>query len=239
MLTSLDESFLHQSPVTFDQTHLSDHRFFDRMWLGGCNAEGVRLMMGMAAYKNTNTFDGYVVALKDGKQFNLRASRPFLPRVDEKSVGPIAVEIVKPLQELRVIVGQNSGPIRADIVFTGTVPAREEAQHLRRVDGRLVLDYRRFDQIGKLNGWFELAGERVEVSNWFGARDHSWGIRAGMGGYEPPTSTPRPGEDGSDISAGMKGFLVVWLAFEAGKYAGYLQQLEDGSGNVSYTDGPR
>ena len=31
MLTELDESLLHQAAATFDDTIISDHRFFDRM----------------------------------------------------------------------------------------------------------------------------------------------------------------------------------------------------------------
>jgi hypothetical protein len=240
MLTALDESFLHQSPVTFDQTHLSDHRFFDRIWLGGCNPDGIRVLMGLASYKNTNTFDGYLCLLKDGKQYNLRASRPFLPDPAAMKVGPLSVEVVKPLQVLRARVdGGISNRLRADFNFTGTIPAREEAQHVRRVDGKLVQDYRRFDQIGKLNGWFEIDGVRVEMVDWWGGRDHSWGIRPGMGGYEPATSVPLAGLNAypGDISAGYEGFMIVWLAFEAGQYSGYLQQLESGDGKVIYTDG--
>src|SRR5262249_29581143 len=77
----------------------------------------------------------------------------------------------------------------------------------------------------------------LECRDWFGARDHSWGIRPGMGGYEPLTNVQTVGVHAGDISAGMQGFLVVWLAFEAGDYAGYLQQLENGAGQISYTDG--
>jgi hypothetical protein len=238
MLSALDETFLHQSPVTFDQTHLSDHRFFDRIWMGGCNDQGERFMMGMGVYKNTNTLDAYAVVLRGGKQFNVRASRAFLPRPDDKSAGPISVEIVEPLKILRVRVQATpQSPLAADVLFTGTIPACEENRHVRRVDGRLLQDYLRFDQIGTMSGWCEAGGERVVCTNWFAARDHSWGIRPGMGGYEAATSAPRAGVQADDIGGGIEGFLVVWLAFEAGDYAGYLQQLESGAGKIIYTDG--
>ncbi|MDX3899112.1 MAG: hypothetical protein QHC40_01105 [Sphingobium sp.] len=31
--------------------------------------------------------------------------------------------------------------------------------------------------------------------------------------------------------------MIVWLAFAAGRFAGYLQQIEDGDGRIIYTDG--
>src|SRR5262245_49413656 len=118
MLTALDETFLHQAAVTFDQTPLSDHRFFDRIWIGGCNEEGDRFMMGLGAYKNTNTFDGYAVALRGEKQYNIRASRPFLPRAADMGVGPISVEVIEPLQKIRVRVERSAeAPFAADLLF--------------------------------------------------------------------------------------------------------------------------
>jgi hypothetical protein len=192
----------------------------------------------MATYKNTNTSDGYFSVVRGRKQFNLRLSRPLLPRPAEMRIGPLSVEVVRPLEEIRICV--DGGPdheVRADVTFTGTVPSREEEQHYRRVDGRVVQDYHRFDQIGRLNGWVEIGGERVTINDWFGARDHSWGVRPGMGGYEPPTSLPRPNEIREDVGAGASGFLLVWLAFQTEGYAGYLQQQEDGQGRLLYRDG--
>lgn len=58
MLSALDESFLHQTSLTFDEAATSDHRFFDRMWFGAHSLQHMHIVMGLAAYKNTNTFDG-------------------------------------------------------------------------------------------------------------------------------------------------------------------------------------
>ncbi len=192
----------------------------------------------MAAYKNTNTFDGFFTVIKDGKQYNLRLSRPLLPNPAESRVGPLSLEIVRPFQELRLVVAP--GPdhsLAADITFTGTVPTLEEQPHSKRLDGRLVQDYCRFDQIGCVDGWIQIDGERIGVDKWFSVRDHSWGIRPGQGGYEPLTSKPLPGENREDVGAGADGFLIVWLAFETASYAGYLQQHEDGRGRLLYIDG--
>lgn len=96
--------------------------------------------------------------------------------------GPIDVEVLRP-QELRLTVapGEAHG-FSADLIFTCTVPASLEAHHLSRPDGRVSEDYSRFDQIGSVSGWIKLGDEHIAVKDWFASRDHSWGIRTGMGG---------------------------------------------------------
>jgi len=233
-LTDLDESLMHQAAVPFQQTIVSDHRFFDRMFLGGHCAENIKVISGMAAYKNMNVFDGFLCLQKDGRQHNFRLSRPFLPEAGRLSVGPLSLEIVKPLEQIRMTLASGSSyGHAADLLFTGIVPVHQEAPHVRRVNGRLEQDYRRFDQIGRLDGWIEIEGERIEVDNWFSVRDHSWGVRPGVGGYEPVTAPP-PAELKDPAVAGE---LFIWLAFHAGETSGQFQQFEDGNGAVRMTDG--
>jgi len=98
-------------------------------------------------------------------------------------------------------------------------------------------DYLRFDQMGRFNGWIRVGDQRVDVSDWYGARDHSWGVRPGMGGYEPATSLPRAGENTSDVGNGQVGFLVVALWFDTPSKAGYLMQTENGAGQILYSHG--
>jgi len=71
------------------------------------------------------------------------------------------------------------------------------------------------------------------VENWFGVRDHSWGVRPGVGGYEPVT-TPPPGES-KDPAAYSR--MLVWLAFRVDGMTGQLQRAEDGNGNIMMVDG--
>jgi hypothetical protein len=232
MLSALDETLMHQGPVTFDHALTSDHRFFDRMFLGGHCAENVKFIVGLAAYKNMNAVDGFLCVQKDGRQHNLRVSRSFLPQLGEPVAGPLSVEVVEPLRTLRVALRAGTAyPHAADLTFTGLYPAYEEAHHLRRVAGRLQEDYRRFDQIGRVDGWIDLEGQRIPVTDWFGVRDHSWGVRAGVGGYEPATTLPTSGDPSAF------GLLFVWLAFRTATMAGQLQRVENGAGDLLAQDG--
>lgn len=238
MLSPLDESFMHQAAVPFAQTVVSDHRFFDRMWLAGHTKDHVHFLMGMAAYKNTNSFDGYFTVIKDNRQHNLRLARPLLPNPADTSVGPMTVEILRPLEQLRITVAPGEGyDFAADLVFTGTVPASLEAPHHSRMNGAITQNYMRFDQLGKIDGWLEVAGERIVVDSWFGARDHSWGVRPGQGGYDALTALPDPNSNPHDVGAGHDGFLVVVLWFDMPSIGGYLMKMENGVGDTLYSHG--
>ncbi|MBI1181080.1 MAG: hypothetical protein GC201_11015 [Alphaproteobacteria bacterium] len=232
MLSELDETLMHQGPVTFDHALTSDHRFFDRMFVGGHCADNVKFITGMAAYKNMNAFDGFLCVQKDGRQYNARFSRPFLPDLGNLSVGPLRVTVLEPLKRLSVSLAAPEGqPVEAELVFTGLYPAHEEAHHLRRINGRLQQDYRRFDQIGRVDGWLSVAGERIPVEDWFSVRDHSWGVRPGVGGYEPTTIIPSAAEP---VSLGQ---LFIWLAFRTPSMAGQMQRQEDSDGRLLMQDG--
>ena len=238
MLGPLDETLLHQAAVPFSQTTVSDHRFFDRVWFGGHSADRTHFLAGMGAYKNTNTLDGFFTVLHEGRQHNIRVSRPFLDDPDSMAAGPISVEIVKPYEQMRLTAREQAGmPFSAELLFTATVPVSLEAPHFSRVDGRVTQDYQRFDQLGRIDGWIDLGGKRISADGWFGARDHSWGVRPGMGGYDAMSALPRPGENPHDVGQGHEGFLVIVLWFDLPGVAGYLMLMENGRGERLYSHG--
>ncbi len=229
-LSALDETLMHQAPTTMDQTMYSDHRFFDRMVVG-CHHDGeAALIMGFAAYKNMNTMEGFAVMQKGDKQYNLRLSRALRPELaHDLNLGPLSVETLEPLQKLRLRLGADKDrPTSFDLIWDGLYPAHEEGHHLNRRDGRVYQDYMRFDQVGVVNGWMEIEGEKIQVKDWYTFRDHSWGVRPGVGGYEPVTG------DGEEAFAGgvnkTPGSLFIWLAFWAEGVGGQFQAMEDGEG---------
>ncbi|MDT5196234.1 MAG: hypothetical protein QOH20_2988, partial [Mycobacterium sp.] len=54
-------------------------------------------------------------------------------------------------------------------------------------------DARRFYQNGRLEGWIDIDGERIEIDpeRWWFGRDHSWGVRNGPGGGSLPDGTEK------------------------------------------------
>ncbi len=231
MLTPLDETLLHQAPTTFDHAVTSDHRFFDR-WAVGVQHSELSLIYGLANYKNTDTCDGFLCVRRGKRQFNLRLSRPLRPDY-AMAVGPLHVDVVEPLVAHRLVVEPSPGsPLACDILWRATLPPREELPHFRRLNGRAVQDYCRLDQLGTASGWVAIGDERVELGDWFAWRDHSWGVRPGMGGRDPVTTQPI-----RSAPHGALGSLFIWIAFRAGHVAGQFQMRADSDGRTEMTDG--
>ena len=200
MLGPLDETLAHQAAMTFDHAVTSDHRFFDR-WAVGVQHRELSVIYGIASYKNTNTFDGFCCVQRGTRQHNLRLSRPLRPAMFEMAVGPLRVDVVEPLRTHRLVLAADEhSPLRAELEWRADVPPREERPHFVRHDGRAVQDYVRFDQLGTASGWVAVGDDRVGVDGWFAWRDHSWGVRPGMGGTDPvvpqPSTTARPAGPG-------------------------------------------
>ena len=227
MLTDLDETLLHQAAATFDNTNISDHRFFDRMVVGFHKEDAANVIMGLAKYKNMNTFEGFACIQHGESQHNLRVARPLRPDVNDMVNGPVSVEFIEPLKSLRIKLDPGEHNTSFDVIYTGLTPPYEEGYHIARSYGRLSQDYMRFDQVGVMNGWLDVGGEKMAVDNWYTFRDHSWGVRPGVGGFEPQTG-PRPPGVGS---------LFIWLAFTTEEMGGQFQMAEDSEGKRMNIDG--
>ncbi len=232
MLGPLDDTLWHQLPTTFDHVGTSDPRFFDRYWFavyepGGAAAAQVTL----GVYNNMNVVDGGAVVVRGTRQYNLRASRSLRPRF-EASVGPLAIDVLEPLAQHRIRIDparrERSLPrLACNLHWSAVLPPEEERPHFRRERGRAVEDYQRFNQVGEVSGWIEVGDERLEVARWWSCRDHSWGLRQGIGIAEPVTG-PVP-------AASQVGSLFCFLFFSTAQWAGHVQILERGSERLYLT----
>jgi hypothetical protein len=187
MLTALDDYLAHQIPETFDHVATSDRNFFDRYYFNAYSLDGdVFLTCGMGQYPNLNVFDAFLSVVHDGKQHIVRGSRLLGGDRMNSGVGPIRVEVVEGLRRLRLVCEPGEHAVACDITFTGSTFPHEEPRFFQRAGNRTVMDYLRLTQCGRWQGWIEVAGRRYEVGphNWWGARDHSWGIR-NVGEPEP------------------------------------------------------
>jgi len=91
--------------------------------------------------------------------------------------------------------------------------------------------------VGWLDGTAQIDGHPHAVEKWFSWRDHSWGVRPGVGGFEPFTGTRAGGGLPSSIRAGGRGILVMYLGFATDHYGGMIQLQEDEDGKRLYIDG--
>jgi hypothetical protein len=216
MLTALDDSPWHQLPTTFDHVFTSDPRFFDRLWFAASDREGRGvLQFTMGVYQNMNVVDGGFVVIRDGVQRNVRVSRQLRPTY-ESVAGPLRIEVLEPMQKIRLTVAPNDAGVGAELTWTATDPAQEERPHYARLSGRVLEDYSRYDQIGQCDGWVEIDGDRFEVSSWWSCRDHSWGVRERVGIPEPVTGPPAN-------TAASGGGLFAFLFYSTTAYSGHVQ----------------
>ncbi|MFD0666289.1 hypothetical protein ACT80S_01105 [Ramlibacter sp. MAHUQ-53] len=228
MLTALDDTLWHQLPTTFDHVWTSDPRWFDRYWFAIYSPDGrVAIQVTMGAYRNMNVLDGGAVMIVDGRQYNLRVSRS-LNRDAQTVCGPLRVQPVEPLKSFEITIAPGDHGLHGQIRWDCVAPAHEEHPHYTRLQGRTVEDYRRFDQIGEASGWLEAGGQRVEIDRWWACRDHSWGVRRGMGVAEPVT--------GPKVALAEKGHVMSFLFFSTDTLSGSL--LFSGRGDdAPYTTG--
>ena len=228
MLTPLDDTLWHQLPTTFDHVWTSDPRFFDRYWFAIYSGDGrVAIQVTMGAYRNMNVLDAGAVMIVDGKQYNLRVSRSLNGSV-ETVCGPVRIRPIEALKSFEIIIEPGAHGLHGQIRWECVEPAREEHPHYTRLQSRTVEDYRRFDQIGTASGYLEVAGKRVEINNWWSCRDHSWGVRRGMGVPEPVT--------GPKVTLAEKGHVMSFLFFSTNTMSGHL--LFQGRGDDQpYTTG--
>lgn len=188
MLTPQDELLCHQLPTTFDHVQQSDLRWTERVVMYGFDkTRRVSVMTGMARYPNRNLIDAYAMITIGDKAHTIRMSRQIDARYDgigSWQVGPFTYEIIEPLRKVRATLADNEHGIKLQLEFDAQFPAYEQEPAFFRTRGRVREDARRYYQNGRVSGWLEYDGERIEIdpADWWFGRDHSWGTRHGGGG---------------------------------------------------------
>ena len=197
-LTSQDEGLNHQIIDTFAVVGQSDQAWTEKVCAMAAARDGsLQLGFGLGKYNNRNVMDAYAGISRGVEQVTVRSSRALGSDPNVTVIGPIRYEILEPLRSVRFVLEPNHvQPISFDCVFEGTLPpAFEDRTHIRtrnRVSAELV----RYHQIGRCSGWVEVDGVRTRITpdQWVSTRDHSWGVRYGVG---PPAAglEPRPASD--------------------------------------------
>jgi hypothetical protein len=182
-----DEGLNHQIVDTFATVAQSDRAWTEKIWGSLARTDGsLQVDFGLGRYHNRGIIDGFGGVSRGPEQWTVRASRELAPAPEDTAVGPVRYEIVEPLSKARFVLEPNDVlPISFDIVLTGVTPPFFEERNLvrDRTTGRVDIDVVRYHQAGHASGTLTLDGETHEVrpEEWFGARDHSWGVRQGVG----------------------------------------------------------
>jgi hypothetical protein len=192
-LTDADEYLNHQIVNTHSVVGSPDRAWTEKVWFMLARKDGsLQASFGLGKYTNRNVLDGFAGVQHGVQQRTIRASRVLRPGLEEMAVGPLSYEVVDPFRMLHLCCAANDAqPISFDLTFIATMPAFFENRDMVITSGRTASDVIRYHQPGTISGWIEIAGERHEVTpdDWFGFRDHSWGVREHVG-KEPDDLVP-------------------------------------------------
>jgi hypothetical protein len=195
-LQGADEGLNHQIVDTFATIAHSDYAWTEKVWVSIAKADGsIQANLGLGKYANRGVIDGFGGVSRGREQWTVRGSRELRSAPDETSIGPIAYEVVDPLGTVHIRLEPNDVlPISFDLVLRGVTPPFFEERNLVRnpKTNRIDVNVIRYHQGGWATGSITVEGERYELTgeDGFGFRDHSWGVRQGVG--DEPTDLPSP-----------------------------------------------
>jgi hypothetical protein len=180
-LTSPDEYFHHQVALPHAMVGSSDPSWRERYWISiqDTQRRDTVLTCGIGQYPNQDVQEAFVVLAHRDRQHNLRLARALAPDSDIMRVGPFTVEIVRPLQDLHLVLDENPSGLTFDLHWTATMEPVLEGRHFQVSRSRVTYDAIRYVQVGRASGTLRTpAGEvTVRPETWWGERDHSWGTR--------------------------------------------------------------
>ena len=199
MLTKADDFPIHQTPEPIAYAG-TDRNFYDRYFFNGYQPDGTEFFaIAFGVYPQLNVADAHFSVIRDGIEHCLHASKVLHMERMDLSCGPIRIEVIEPLQKLKVTVEPSNG-FAAEIVFEGRSFPIEEPRFMRRIGPRAFMDYTRLTQNVRCTGWIEVDGVRKTLAaGSVGTRDRSWGIRP-IGAPDPQPPVPMT----------MGGFFWQW-----------------------------
>ncbi|MCK9896507.1 hypothetical protein [Frankia sp. AgB32] len=195
-LRAADEGLNHQIIDTFATVSETDLAWTEKIWGSIARIDGgLQIDFGLGRYHNRGIIDGFAGISRGREQWTVRGSRELRAAPDDTGIGPIHYEIVEPLNRVRFRLEPNDlQPVSFDIELSGVTPPFFEDRNLvrSRTTGRIDVNVIRYHQGGWASGTVTVDGETHEVrpEEWFGFRDHSWGVRQGVG--LPPTDLISP-----------------------------------------------
>ena len=180
-LTAMDEHFVHQIPepmlnVATHHEHWRESLFFiahpkDR--LGDC------IILTLALFPKREEMDSLQLGIVAGAPAIGRHAREtgLTPHLME--VGPVKIDITEPFKTIQLHVAEDpAAPVALDLTFEARTPAYGLRRGTMRAGHELIWDQSHMVQSGLFHGTVKpRGGEEMVIDDFWGQRDHSWGIR--------------------------------------------------------------
>ena len=177
--TAMDEYFVHQIPELLPGVAVYHHHWRESYFyeLHDPSGDGDAVFFTMAHYPAQERMDSLQMGRVGGRPLLGVKGRPYDGDPHQTAVPGARVDVVKPMQEVRLWAEPADGGIGLDLTWR----ARTQPYGLRRGTMRagheLVWDQSHIFQSGTYTGTYTVDGTGYEVDGWIGQRDHSWGIR--------------------------------------------------------------
>jgi hypothetical protein len=134
----------------------SELAWTEKIWASIARTDGtLQLDFGLGKYQNRGIIDGFGGVSRGREQWTVRASRELHSAPEATAVGPVRMEVVEPLRQMRFVLEPNDvQPISFDVVLSGVTPPYFEERNLvrNRRTGRVDVDVIRYHQGGWATG---------------------------------------------------------------------------------------
>jgi hypothetical protein len=179
-LTAMDEQFVHQIPEPLPNT-VVHHQFWRESLffvMHPTDGPGDVVILTLAHFPARGEMDSLQLGRVGGVPTLGIHRRPYDGDPHTMAVGTVKIDIVEPFRTVHLHVGDGPNvPLTMDITFTARTAANGYRRGTMRAGHELIWDQSHMIQSGWYNGTFAHQGTTYTVENWWGQRDHSWGIR--------------------------------------------------------------
>ena len=214
MLHPLDEFPVHQTPLSMSQVGTSDKNFYDRCYFNAHDRTGdVFVITGLGTYANLGVVDAYATVKVGDTVRTARFSDALGTDRMHQQVGPYRIEVLEPLQRVRVVCDGDDHGVGFDLTWEGSFPAVEEEPHVINNGFRTILQSTRFAQLGTWTGEVRVDGDDDRGRAVDLARQprpvvgHPPGRRRRRARAAPPTTTGAGGLLVAVRAAALRGVL--------------------------------
>jgi hypothetical protein len=179
-LTAMDELFVHQIPEPLPNT-VVHHPFWRESLFFVMHPPatlGDVVILTLAHFPAREEMDSLQLGRVGGAPTLGIHRRPYDGDPHTMSVGTVTIDIVEPYRTVRLRVDDGPNvPLTLDMTFTARTAAYGLRRGTMRAGHELIWDQSHMIQSGWYNGSFTHQGTTYAVEDWWGQRDHSWGIR--------------------------------------------------------------
>lgn len=185
MIGPLDDLPVHQTAEPIASA-LPSRDFGERYRFVGWVPDGSLLFaIAVGLWPNREVIDGAFTVVRDGIQRSVLASRRVAPDHRDLVVGPLTLEVVEPMQHLRMEVDGADLGLSASLDFRASAEPQHDRERTHGTDLSLVT------QFGAMTGLIRSNGTATDVDAT-AVRHRSWGI-------EPVGERPERGVPLTDL----------------------------------------